>query len=376
MVRSLAEAETPQHGPEHRVGAVEVRPRAGRHGLDGRDRLRLACADDLAGLGEVRRAGRVDHDAPGRVRAIARARRSRCSGTSVSRSSAVRRQRASGRRRSAPSPVHGASTRTRSNDPSAPRPRASVVLGDLTVGRRRTRWRTRSARCGCSSFATSVAPRWAAKAPISAALPPGPAQRSSQRHRDRPAAVLGQGQSDQLGPSSCTPARPSRTAGISPGSPPSRMRGVGRDDPPGPPAARRARAARVGRRASREAARCRRRAGLEGRRPAPRASRKARRSRPGATYGWRSRVVRRRAPRDGLDPPVEVPLADRPQQRVREVDAACDRLAAHDIDGGRHSGVCGHAHAEQLVRTEPKGVEDRCVDRSEALARDMSITAS
>ena len=55
MVRSLAR-RTPQDGEEHRVGAVDVRPQLA-HGLDRRARYRR---EDVARLGEVRRARGVD----------------------------------------------------------------------------------------------------------------------------------------------------------------------------------------------------------------------------------------------------------------------------------------------------------------------------
>ena len=83
------------------------------------------------GLGQVRRAGDVGHHAARAHGRSAAASSSRCSRDSSATSSGWRRQRASGRRRSAPSPVHGASTSTRSNAPSgsgAVRPSATCTV--------------------------------------------------------------------------------------------------------------------------------------------------------------------------------------------------------------------------------------------------------
>ena len=70
--------------------------------------------------------------APGRA-AASPARSSRaCSAVSSGRSVSRRRQRASGRRRSAPRPVHGASTSTRSAEPSGTTPAVASAVSTVT----------------------------------------------------------------------------------------------------------------------------------------------------------------------------------------------------------------------------------------------------
>ena len=64
------------------------------------------------------------------------------------------------------------------------------------------------------------APRSAASAASSAALPPGPAHRSSQRSSRPSTGAAASASATSCEPSSWTPARPSATAGTSPGSPP------------------------------------------------------------------------------------------------------------------------------------------------------------
>ena len=160
----------------------------------------------------------------------------------------MRRQRASGRRRSAPSPVQGASTSTRSyaagSSWPASRPSPTRTSGTGLPWPRAARCtaarvpRTRSARCSLISLATSCAPRCTASAANSPALPPGPAQRSS--HRSAGTGATGAAASARAmscEPSSCTAARPSRTAGSDPGSPPGRTAAVGAQRPGSAPAA-------------------------------------------------------------------------------------------------------------------------------------------
>ena len=87
---------------------------------------------------------------PGRTASSAAVSSSRCSGVRPATSAGRRRQRASGRRRKAPSPVHGASTSTRSKPPG--RQAGPGAVGDHDrrgPARRRRRARpTSSARCG------------------------------------------------------------------------------------------------------------------------------------------------------------------------------------------------------------------------------------
>ena len=80
--------------------------------------------------------------------------------------------------------------------------------------------RTRSARWGLTSLASSWAPVCAALAARSAALPPGPAHRSSQRASRPSTGACAATSATSWLPSSSTPARQSRIASIRPGSPP------------------------------------------------------------------------------------------------------------------------------------------------------------
>ena len=91
------------------------------------------------------------------------------------------RQRASGRRRSAPNPEHGASSSTRSNDcgrnggavPSAP----TICISFGLMSRRSRLLDNNVSRDGRISAATTIAP----SATSAVALPPGAAHTSSTR---------------------------------------------------------------------------------------------------------------------------------------------------------------------------------------------------
>ena len=98
----------------------------------------------------------------------------------------------------------------------------SPVTTPSTPSAPRSVRRTRSARCGSRSLATNPAPRPAASAASSAALPPGPAQRSSQRRSGPSSGAEARASATSCDPSSCTPARPSATAATAPGSPEAR----------------------------------------------------------------------------------------------------------------------------------------------------------
>ena len=134
---------------------------------------------------------------------------SRCSAASSSIASGSIRQRASARRRSTPSPLHGASSSTRSNAPASQRQRG---------GRRPRRARTdgspsrRAAPCdqsqspGMASTATTRPSSPMASA-IAVALPPGAAPTSSD---PVPRARVEQPRPPPGSPWSCGVARPSR----------------------------------------------------------------------------------------------------------------------------------------------------------------------
>ena len=138
------------------------------------------------GLGEHRRAGRVERPrrpgAPGRAPQPSSAR---CSGTSAVE--VVRLPPPAGLGPAAQGAEPGARARRPAPGRRSPAGHGGrgAVGATITPRRRcgagRARAATRSARCGWRSLATSRAPRPAASAASRAALPPGPAHRSSQR---------------------------------------------------------------------------------------------------------------------------------------------------------------------------------------------------
>ena len=158
---------------------------------------------------------------PGRVRLTAEIRSRRWSWVNSSTSVGVRRHRASGRRRSDPRPEHGTSARTAAKDcfgsggcvPSA-------VITRWSPGMVLRAFETRSARCSCSSTAVKLVSCWFASPASSADLPPGPAHRSSHWPKQLFAlAARTKARMTSWEPSSCMPARPSRTAATSEGFP-------------------------------------------------------------------------------------------------------------------------------------------------------------
>src|SRR5215207_1258933 len=158
---------------------------------------------------------------PGRTDVIAESSSRSCKGRSSSTSSGVRRQRASGRRRNAPRPLHGTSASTRSNEPSGqvgfvPSPTRTW----WSPGTARRFDLTSSARCGCGSTAVSTPSRWLTIAASSADFPPGPAHRSSHLASEPSSGAEASATATSCDPSYCTPARPDETAEIRPGSPP------------------------------------------------------------------------------------------------------------------------------------------------------------
>ena len=107
------------------------------------------------------------------------------------------------------------------------RPSPVRTSSTASAGTARSACSTRRARWGWSSFATIRAPRSPATAASSAALPPGPAHRSSQRASGPSSGASVRASATSWLPSSCTPARPSRTLGSAAGSPPVRITPVG-----------------------------------------------------------------------------------------------------------------------------------------------------
>ena len=124
----------------------------------------------------------------------------------------LRRQRTSGRRLSAPRPVHGTSAKIASKACSLDA--TSRASPTQTVAPPTTLF-TSSARASEISFATNECPSSWAIADRSAALPPGPAQRSN--HERLSAAARANTKATNCDPSSWTPARRCRTASSDPG---------------------------------------------------------------------------------------------------------------------------------------------------------------
>ena len=162
----------PAHAGSSGSGVLEHRTssRCAEHGVDHRSGSRRRCGEQVTYADHAARPGRGDRgleqvllQEPGSIT-----------------SSGVRRQRASGRRRSAPRPLHGTSARTRSNDPPGQVglvPSPIRTLWSPGIARRLAR--TRSARCLSGSTAVSRPSRCWTRAARSADFPPGPAQRSS-----------------------------------------------------------------------------------------------------------------------------------------------------------------------------------------------------
>ena len=342
-----------------RVGRLgHQRPRRPR-GV--RRRGSASTASHHAGrLGDDGRAGRVEHHA-----ARAAPSRARCPAAPAaaapgrSRSVGRRRQRLSGRRRSAPRPEHGASTSTRSKRALGPRRPGPVTRRRRRPSVARSAWATSRARCGCRSLASSRAPRCVASAASRAALPPGPAHRSSQRSSRPSTAARARARATSWDPASWTPARPSRTAGIAPGSPDSRTTPSGEMPPPVEPVEPRlstpssatvdspGRATSVTRGRSLSAASS---ASSSSGRPArgPARRRPTRGARTAPPSGRRASSIHA----------SQVALGDPAHQGVGEARPACARPGADQLDGAGHRCVVGHAHAEQLMGAEAQGVAD------------------
>ena len=184
-------------------------------------------------VGELRRGQRVDperldpgerahgvDEPPARAHRARRARRAARAAASAS-SAASRgctRQRASGRRRSTPSPVHGASSSTRSKVPSRDRQPASVGDDGHDRGEAGTRAAPRIDRAHARRLRRRPRPRDRRRACARrsrSALPPGAAATSSTRS---PGCGSSAATTAWLA-WSCGVTRPSRTAASAPRSP-------------------------------------------------------------------------------------------------------------------------------------------------------------
>ncbi len=265
-------------------------------------------------------------------------------------SSGRRRQRLSGRRRRAPSPEQGASTSTRSNGAGRPR-RSGPVRHDhlATRGAQRLGDQQGAVRLALVGQQPSTFAGWPARR---AARPCHRVRRrgraSARRGPRRRARVRARATSCE--PASCTPARPSRTAGIAPGSPDSRVTPSG--DRVGEPAELLdGRQAWSGHQGHPRALVVGREQGLELVGPAE-------------GTGQLDHDPRRVREPHGLrgveqvHPRVQVALDDPAHQRVGEAGRLVADPLADQLDGAGDGGVVGHPHREHLVCTEPERVAD------------------
>ena len=199
-------------GAGQRTGAVRA-PRQQRRGvLQRRVGPRLEHGPhDPGGLLEDRGAGGVDDHAAGPHGVEGRGQQralQRHQGVEVG---GLRRQRASGRRRSAPRPVQGASTSTRSKGPGGPG-RAGAVGRDHAqhaVGARPAR-AARVRPGAAAARRASSRPSLGRQGREQRRLAAGPAHRSSQRSSRPSSCAAASASATSCEPSSCTPARPSR----------------------------------------------------------------------------------------------------------------------------------------------------------------------
>ena len=378
-----------QQGEEHRVGAVPVRPqlhararRRGRARPAGSGRASScstlrAClpqrrpAHDARGLGQVRRAGHVGdhaagpHGAQRRGEQLAlqlgqRRRRPRGGGASAPPAAgAARRARCTARRR-APGRRRRVGQRRRSR-PSA----ACTVTGSPSTARR-----TSSARCSARLDGVAAAPPSSAtSAPSSAALPPGPAHRSSQR----PSSPVERGaRSGPARPAGCPrPARrpgPRATASSSPGSPrPARCTPYGEYGAGSPPVTS---GQLLGGDLAGPGEQVHRGAGVVGgerRVELLGGRRRARRANACAIHrGWACANARwptgssSAAGASSLDPGLLVALADPAQHRVDEARRPARPRPPRTSSTVVATAACGgHPGAQQLVGAQAQGVEHR-----------------
>ena len=380
-----------QQRDEHRVGAVAVGPElegagqraggVGDAGAAGRRRPRATTsarpsahrADHAGGLGDHRRAGGVERRRRrGGSRSRAAVSSARCSSTAVDEvlgTAAPARLRTAAQRAEAGAggvDEHPVEARpARSGGPGA-------VGGDHAAGRRgaaRGRAATRRGAVRLELERRSAGRRArAASAASSAALPPGPGAQVEPGagvvgHRRRAARAS----ATSCEPSSCTPARPSATAGTSAGLPPSSTTPYGES--------RRRRAGQLGHARTRpgRATRVTRGGSLSA---ASRASSSS--AAPTAASARRSSsTIQRRVAVGDLGAAGRGRSRWRPAWRPsrrgrRPATLRSTALAnpaapwfdtcAHQVDGGADGGVGRHPHREQLVGAEPQRVEHLGVD--------------
>ena len=287
-------------------------------------------------------------------------------GASVTRAGGGAHRARSRARRRAPGRTSRASTRVpcRRRSPRRAAPHAAAVAR-----------RTSTARRCCRSDARSPAPRWRRGPPAARTCRRG-RHRSSHRS-SRPSTVArDRASATSWEPSSCTPARPSATAGTARGLPDSSTAYGDMDEavPPAPTSsstdASPGRATRVTLGAALSAA-----SSASSSPSSPRArcssstthrggSAARRRSRPSATVG----ATRRTQPSRSWAHLVE--------HRVDEPGGTAADAAPDQVHGRADRGVRGHPHGEQLVRAQAQRVEHVGVDLASGRSTFAAITAS
>ena len=227
--------------------------------------------------------------------------------------------------------------------------------------------------------ATSRAPRSAASAASSAALPPGPAHRSSQRSSGPRAARRPGPARRAASPRPARPRGPRPRPATAPGSPPARTRRTASTASARRAAPRgwRGRAGRhsVTRGGSLSAAS---RASSSSRGAAQRVAQllddpprmavgDRRRARTGRGHGVR---------RDRATQASRSLLGDLAQHRVGEAGRARRRPGPDQVDRGADRGVRGHPHRQQLVGAEPQRVEHLGLDLASGRSTQAARIAS
>ena len=304
--------------------------------------------------------------------------------TSTSTSSGVRRQRDSARRRRAPRP--GARRVDEHPVEGAGHPRRTRAVAGQDVGRaggHAPAAPTPPGRRGAAGARWRRGGRRAARRGRPGGPPCRPDRRTGRAtaRRDPSSSASAIARATSCEPSSCTPARPSATAGMPAGSPPASTTPYGDRLVRVPPAASSsATSASPGRAASvtRGGALSAASSASSSASSAPSASASASTTQRGwecatARWPWRSR---RRSGATSATQSASERLLILRSTALTSPDGPWPTLGADEVDAGRDRGVVGHPHRQQLVGAEPQhvahlglelrlgqaGVDDRVVE--------------
>ena len=281
----------------------------------------------------------------------------------------MRRQRASGRRRSAPSPVHGR-VDEHPVERAVPPGGAGAVGGDHAEqpgpGGGGAPWRP--AGRGAPAARRPAAGRRAppASAASSADLPPGPAHTSSQRSSRPSSAAVGEADRDQLGAlvlhAGATLGDGGHGGRVAPVEPHGVGRQPGRRTPGGHQLVDRGQPG-AGHEGDLRARRCRRPAASSSS-ASPSASPSASTTQRGWACAHRGEADRvgRRVRRHPAHPAGQVVGGDLAEHGVDEAGRALPDRGPDQVDAGADRGVRRHPHRQQLVGAEPQRVEHAGVD--------------